>query len=79
MAKLNLFGLGFLGTTIVVLFAALLVLPYIKRSFPGLLEGYATYDCSRDVTCPEGSFCQSNTCIPINAPKGSVPSSGYYS
>jgi hypothetical protein len=78
MAKLNILGLGFLGTTVVVLFAALLILPYIKRSYPGLLEGYATYDCSRDVTCPEGSFCQSNTCIPINAPKSGVPSSGYY-
>jgi hypothetical protein len=78
MAKLNILGLGFLGTTIVVLFAALLIIPYVKRSFPGYLEGYATYDCSRDVTCPEGSFCQSNTCIPINAPKTGVPSTGYY-
>lgn len=78
MAKLNILGLGFLGTTVVVLFAALLFIPYLKRMFPGLYEGYATYDCSRDVTCPEGSFCQSNTCIPINAPKGQVPTSGYY-
>ena len=55
-----------------------LVIPYLKKTFPGLMEGYATYDCSRDVTCPEGSFCQSNTCIPINAPKGATPSTGYY-
>ena len=76
---MNAFGLGVVGTTLVVLLAVLLFVPYLKKMFPGYIQGFATYDCSRDVTCPEGSFCQSNTCIPISAPRtnGTVP--GYYS
>ena len=74
----NLFGLSFLVSTIVILFLILLLVPWVKVSYPGYFEGFATYDCSREVTCPEGTFCQSNKCIPIEAPKGSSVS-GYYS
>lgn len=79
--KANILGLGVAGSALVILFVALLAIPYLKRMFPGLMEGYATYDCSRDVTCPEGSFCQNNKCIDINAPKtagGGGNATGYY-
>ena len=80
--KANLLGLGVAGSTLVVLFLILLVVPWFKKTFPGYMEGYATYDCSRDVTCAEGSFCQNNKCITINAPKtagGGGAATGYYS
>ena len=80
--KGNILGLGLAGSTLVILFLILLVIPWFKRTYPGYMEGYATYDCSRDVTCPEGSFCQSNKCIAIEAPKtagGGGNATGYYS
>lgn len=80
--KGSLFGLGVAGSALVILFAILLAIPFLKKTFPGYIEGYATYDCSRDVTCPEGSFCQDNKCISIEAPKtagGGGNATGYYS
>jgi hypothetical protein len=79
--KTNILGLGIAGSALVILVVALLAIPYLKRMFPGYTEGYATYDCTRDVTCPEGSFCQNNKCIDINAPKtagGGANATGYY-
>ncbi len=74
-------GLGAVATTLIALVVLLVAVPWFKSVFPGYIEGYATYDCSRDVTCPEGSFCQSNKCISINAPKpggGGGAATGYY-
>ena len=60
--------LGFIVGVIVLLFTILLVIPIFKYRYPHLIQGFATYDCSRDKTCPEGTFCQNNNCIPIAAP-----------
>lgn len=79
MAKLGFFGLSLVVSTLVVLFAVLLFVPWFKRMYPGLVQGFATYDCSRDVTCPEGTFCQSNQCISIKPPRTGGASDGYYS
>jgi hypothetical protein len=79
MAKSDLLGLGIAGTALVVLVGILVLVPYLKKMFPGYIQGFATYDCSRDVTCPEGSFCQSNTCIPIRPPNMNGNVAGYYS
>ncbi len=79
--KTKILGLGVAGSTLVILLAILFVIPWFKRAYPGYIEGYATYDCSRDVTCPEGSFCQNNKCINIEAPKtggGGGAATGYY-
>lgn len=78
----GIYGLGLATSALVILIALLIAIPWFKRTFPGYIEGYATYDCSRDVTCPEGQFCQSNRCIDINAPKpagGGGSATGYYS
>lgn len=79
MAKVGFLGLSLAASTLVILVVALAVIPWVKKSYPGLIQGFATYDCSRDVTCPEGTFCQSNTCIPIKPPRTGGASDGYYS
>lgn len=80
-------GFGVFGLAAVLL-AVLVIVPFLKRTFPQYYEGYeslgalgsdmrvqqmlasgqadsARPDCV-GVTCPEGQFCQRNTCIPID-------------
>ncbi len=78
MAKLGFLGLSLGVSTLILLVAILVAVPWLKNTYPGLIQGFATYDCSRDVTCPEGSFCQSNQCIPIKPPRMGGASDGYY-
>lgn len=59
---------------ILVFLVAVALLPILKAAAPQYfpsLEGFRTVDC-KGVTCPEGKFCQNNTCIDI-ATRGSVP------
>jgi hypothetical protein len=79
MAKLGFFGLSLVVSTMIILVAVLVLVPLLKTMYPGLIQGFATYDCSRDVTCPEGSFCQSNQCIAIKPPRTGGASDGYFS
>ena len=84
MAK-TLFGLpktlGMLVLLVVIIVSVMLV----KSFFPGLLEGFEAtriepVGCDRSVTCPEGSFCENNRCISIEAPKtNQPPTTGYFS
>ena len=39
-----------------VLFAVLIIVPMLKRTFPQYYEGYINPRCTK-TTCPEGSFC----------------------
>lgn len=42
--------------------------------------GFSNYDCKRETQCPEGTFCQSDQCIPIVTPAmtNSAGATGYY-
>lgn len=60
---------------LLVFLVAVALLPLLKAAapqyFPGF-EGFRNVDC-KGVTCPEGQFCQNNSCISITARGGSVP------
>lgn len=52
---------------IVGLLVSLAILPILKAMAPEYfpsIDGFRDVDC-KGVTCPEGSFCQRNQCIPI--------------
>jgi len=71
MARSSVVGLGVFGLAM-VLFAVLIIVPFLKETFPQFYEAFEDLmttssrkpDCV-GVTCPEGSFCQTNKCIPI--------------
>ena len=67
MAK-GIYGMSFAVSVLVILLVALVVLPWFNTRFPGLTQGFSNYDCKRTTECPEGSFCQNDKCIEINAP-----------
>ena len=72
--------LGVAGCALVILFAVLLFMPMLRSMFPGLVQGFSNYDCKRETQCPEGTFCQSDQCIPIvtNEMTNSAGATGYY-
>jgi hypothetical protein len=78
MARSSTAGYSVLGLALIFL-AILVVVPMLKRTFPQFYEGYDNLattgsrkpDCI-GVTCAEGSFCQSNKCIPIFPTGGSM-------
>jgi hypothetical protein len=64
----NTVGLGLVGLFVVFL-AVLYFIPMLKRFFP-TVSGFQ--DIPTDLTCqpglkpcPEGYFCEQNTCVPI--------------
>ena len=67
----KMFRLGVAGCALVILFAVLLVMPWLRSAFPGLVQGFSNYDCKRETQCPEGTFCQRDQCIPIAPPMDS--------
>jgi hypothetical protein len=78
MAKMM--SLGVAGCALVILFAVLLFMPMLRSMFPGLVQGFSNYDCKRETQCPEGTFCQSDQCIPIVTREmtSSAGATGYY-
>jgi len=78
MAKMM--RLGVAGMALVILFAVLMIMPTLRSMFPGLVQGFSNYDCKRETMCPEGTFCQSDQCIPIVTPAmtNSAGATGYY-
>lgn len=84
MAK-TLFGLPKTLGLLVLLVIIIISVPLLKSLFPGLLEGFEAtriepVGCDRNTTCPEGTFCQYNQCVSIEAPKSNQPpTTGYFS
>jgi hypothetical protein len=49
----------------VIFMVVLLVLPFIRRMVPEV-SGFADMSCTPGLKpCPEGYFCEQNTCVPI--------------
>jgi hypothetical protein len=71
--KSNFFGLSIAASALVILFVILLFVPMIKAQFPALIQGFSDYECTRKEPCPEGTFCQSNDCIPRAVPGTEEP------
>lgn len=71
MSRSPLVGYGVIGLAMVLL-GVLIIVPFLKEAFPQFYEPFQDFmntgsrkpDCV-GVTCPEGSFCQTNKCIPI--------------
>ena len=65
-------GYGLVGLSVVLL-AVLIVVPFLKRTFPQYYDGFRNpADGCGGVMCPEGSFCQGGACIPIHVGSGNV-------
>jgi hypothetical protein len=62
--KSSFFGLSVAASALVILLLVLMFVPMLKATFPAFYQGFADYDCTREDPCPEGTFCQSNNCIP---------------
>lgn len=81
----TLFGLPKTLGMLLLLVVIIVSVALVKGMFPGLLEGFQAtriepVGCDRSVTCPEGSFCEYNRCISIEAPKtNQPPTTGYFS
>lgn len=67
----NTVGLGLLGLFFVFL-AVLIVAPYVQRTFLSVsgfqdLQVDSGAQCTPGLKpCPEGYFCEQNTCVPIS-------------
>ena len=57
-----------------VLFLAIAILPFLGFSAPeGFLDAKRDYGCEYGTVCPEGTFCQKNSCIKITPPITQTP------
>lgn len=54
-------------TPFVLVLTLLVVSAFVAYYFYAQYEGFRSIDCL-GVNCPEGQFCQSNTCHPIYPP-----------